>query len=179
MSTIIQRPFPSRVETSEPGLPDEADRVIRCLPQGICSWNYWLNHNGKQDAVIMNCGFRGSGKLIIEGSTLDMKKRGFFQTSWQVQYEGQELMSASRPNILSSQTTVEDPYGEWTLRRISCFQRAMSVSQNELTFATIRPDHCFTRRATIEVLRPEIQYPTLVFCFWLAAHGWMADSQSG
>ena len=155
----------------------EPGTVIHFLPQGICSWNYWLKHAEITWSLELNSAFRRHGKIKFAGDCLEVKRSGIMISSYAGFVAGEEVIGGVS-HLFSSKVTIEDLYGDWTLVRDSMFGRGMSIRRDYGTYALIRPMHWGTRRATIEVLRSELSLWTVAFCFWIAAHRWRMEAQS-
>ena len=142
--------------------------MIRCLPIGICSWNYNLEGDGHQ----VHLGFRSmseQGELIIDGIRHEIVKPSAFSGFWSLMGPEGQVLSASKRGIFTRTFDLQGSQGSFTLQARSAFSRAMVV-QGPLTDFEIVPDHAFTRRASIEGDWQDFRLAA--FAFWLTVITW-------
>lgn len=151
--------------------------TIRCLPQGICSWNYTLETAGRH-ATTELLGLGEQGAVTVDGVRLDVRKQGMFSGRWTMEHEGNEVASAHKSSAFKRSFVLEDPSGRLDLRAESALGRTFLLEQDGRLVAAIRPDHPFTRRTTIEVKSESWDLPTVVFSFWLVLLMWRREAQS-
>jgi hypothetical protein len=151
--------------------------MIRCIPRGICSWNFVLDGAGHQG--ILELGWMGEqGAITVDGIPFDIQKHGMFSGRWTLNHEGQEVASAQKSTAFTRTFEIQDPSGELVLRAESALGRSFRLERSDDVIATVRPDHAFTRRASIEILTKQWDLPTVYFSFWLVALMWRRAAQS-
>lgn len=154
--------------------------MIRCLPAGLCSWNYRLSGDGRQAATTINW-FTEQGTITIAGVAFDVRKHGPLSGRWTLERQGAVVISAEKPSALTRTYELQNAEARWTASAESALGRGFRLERDGTIIATIRPDHLFTRRATIELLADHGDFPAICFAFWLAVLAWRraASSNSG
>lgn len=142
--------------------------MIRCLPQGICSWNYRLEGDGHSGETGLQV-FRNGGELVVDGVWMQISKQGLLPASWELANGAGPIARASKPNPFTRRMEGHGPGGAFVLAAESAFGRTMSLEMPGGR-AVISPDHPFTRRATIT--GDVRDFTTLCFAFWLTAWMW-------
>ena len=151
--------------------------MIRCIPRGICSWNFVLDGAGHQG--ILALGWMGEqGTITVDEIHFDIQKHGVFSGHWTLNHEGQEVASAQKSTAFTRTFEIQDPGGELVLRAKSPLGRSFRLERSNDVIATMFPDHAFTRRATIAILTKQWDLPTLYFSFWLVVLMWRRAAQS-
>jgi hypothetical protein len=112
------------------------------------------------------------GTLIADGAHLEIRKHGVLSGNWTLDGSGREIASAQKSSAFTRAFEIESPMGSLVLRAESAFTRRFVVERSGNVIAIISPDHAFTRRARIETLARDLDFPTLCFSFWLAALTW-------
>ncbi len=161
---------------------NSAPREIRCVPQGICSWNYWLIAEGSaanpEKFSLFHHHF--SGGYITQGNIqLDIHQRGILQGRWELCHGETELITATSDSLFSRSMTLEDDRHQWELVPGSTFSNSYRLQRDGLVYATFAAEHAFTRRARIVTTQPDVDLVLLAFSFWLIAKRWRNQSQSG
>jgi len=142
--------------------------MIRCLPIGICSWNYQLEGDGHWAKVGYDWGERG--EIIVDGTRLWIEKLGIMNSSWWLKSGDRDVAVARKTSIFSRTFEGSGPAGEFRLVAHSGFGRTMLLTMPGTSGAVISPDHAFTRRATIT--GDVSDFTTLCFGFWLTGLMW-------
>jgi hypothetical protein len=93
-------------------------------------------------------------------------------------HEGQDVASAQKSTVFTRTFEIQDPSGELVLRAESPLGRSFRLERSDNVIATMRPDHAFTRRASIEILTKQWDLPTVYFSCWLAVLMWRRAAQS-
>jgi hypothetical protein len=145
--------------------------MIRCLPAGLCSWNYRLSGDGRQAATTINW-FTEQGTITVAGVVFEVRKQGPLSGRWTLERQGAVVISAEKPSALTRTYELQNADAHWTVRAESAMGRGFCVERNGAAIATIRPDHLFTRRATIEILADNGDFPAICFAFWLVVLAW-------
>jgi hypothetical protein len=159
---------------------DAAERkrsMIRCIPSGICSWNFLLDGAGHQGTL--EFGWMGEqGAITVDDIAFEVQKHGVFSGRWTLDHEGKEIGSAQKSTAFTRTFEIQDPSGELVLRAESPLGRSFRLERSDNVIATMRPDHAFTRRASIEILTKQWDLPTVYFSFWLVVLMWRRAAQS-
>jgi hypothetical protein len=145
--------------------------MIRCTPQGLCSWNFFLDGENHHASVEFNW-IGEQGALIADGIAFEVHKHGLFRGHWTLDRNQEIVASAQKANPFTR--TFEIQHGQYCLilQAESPFGRSFCVQRSEEVIATICPVHAFTRRATIETFAPRWDFPTICFAFWLVVLTW-------
>lgn len=153
--------------------------MIRCIPRGLCSWDFLLDGEGHQATLEFNW-LSEQGAVTADGTRLEIRKHGVLSGHWTLEHEGNEVASAQKSNAFSRTFEIQDPSGHLVLRAVSALGRSFHLERSGEVVATVSPDHLFTRRATIEILAEQWDLPTVCFSFWLVVLTWRrAASSSG
>ena len=152
--------------------------MIRCLPKGVCSWDFVLD----QDGLLAEVSFKlWSEKGVIErrGRVLDIHKNGLFSGEWSLLHEGQEVATADKASAFQRRFEIKKGLDEWQLRPESALGRSFLILRSNEAIGRIAPMHPFTRRATIEMYVPEYDADLMTFCFWLVVLTWRRAASGG
>ena len=125
--------------------------MIRCKPNGICSWNFLLDGEGHRSTLEFNL-LGEQGAIEVDGERFDVRKHGTFSGHWTLDHAGSEMASAQKSTAFTRTFDVQDRSGSLLLRAESAFGRSFRVERFGKVIATIFPDHPFTRRAKIEII---------------------------
>jgi len=151
--------------------------VIRCRPDGICSWNFLLDGEGHRSVLEFNW-LGEQGVLTVDGKRFDVRKHGTFSGHWTLDHAGSEMVSAQKSTTFTRTFEVQGPHGALVLRAESAFGRSFRVERSGNVIATIFPDHPLTRRAKIEIFTGKLDFATVSFLFWLVVLTWRRAAQS-
>lgn len=93
--------------------------MIRCIPTGLCSWNYNLQGNGHHANVEINW-LGEQGVITIEGKSCDVRKHGAFSGQWTLELN--ELVTSNLNRIpdkvlLSTRPTATNPFEDRVILR--------------------------------------------------------------
>ena len=151
---------------------------IRCLPRGVCAWHFHLDGR-EHEADVELRGLRDQGRICIDGEHhLEVVRNHFAGRTWTLMESGRPAASAEKLPLRRSFELTGCDGRELHLRPETLFGRTLLVTDGSHTLAVIRPDHAFTRRATIEIGKRELDFPTACFAFWLAAMSWRRRARS-
>lgn len=154
------------------------DAMIRCLPTGICSWNFSLEGAGHH-ADLEFRSFSDQGMLTMDGITFDVNKPSPFSGHWTLDRGGSSIASARKTSALTRTIEIQTASHDLvTLRPESSLGRSFRVERSGVVISRISPDHPFTRRATIESFPEGLDFPTVCFLFWLVALMWRRNAQA-
>ncbi|MHC4953010.1 MAG: hypothetical protein ACYTGZ_03910 [Planctomycetota bacterium] len=151
--------------------------MIRCNPQGLCSYDYFLEGEGHRAEVEYDWTSE-QGVIVADGTRHRVRKHGLFSGRWSLDRNGNEVCSAIKPSAFTRTLEVDTPMGALELVAASAFTRVFRVEGRAGLIATIEPVHAFTRRATIEIRTREFDAATLAFLFWLTALMWRRASSN-
>ncbi len=154
--------------------------MIRCLPKGICSWDFFLEGEGRQASLEIHW-MGEQGSLIADGKLLDVRKHGMFSGHWTLEQGGSILASARKSSAFTRTFEIQDSRETLQLEAESAFRRRFRLQRPEGVIANIVPDHALTRRSNIALLAEDWDFPTIAFAFWLVVLCWRraAASSSG
>ena len=165
---------PSRrvpAQVPERFVDDGDEPVIRCLPQGICSWDFDLTSEGRQATLEVNW-MSEEGAIIADGTQFQVRKHGMFSGRWSLDQNGQAAAVAQKRSAFMRTFDITDAMGACVLRAESAFGRGFRLEREGKVIATVIPDHAFTRRTTIEICDPQWMFSTVSFSFWLVGLIW-------
>ncbi len=154
--------------------------MIRCLPKGLCSWNFDLDGEGHHADLDFNW-LGEQGAISIDGTVFDVCKHGIASGHWTLNQAGEELVTAQKVSAFFRTFELQDRDRTLVLRAEAAFGRSFRIDASNDLIATIVPDHAFTRRATIEIHTQGCEFTTLSFAFWLTVLTWRraAKNNSG
>jgi hypothetical protein len=156
--------------------------MIRCKPKGLCSWDFFLDGEGHHGSVEFNW-LGEQGAIIADGIPFEVCKHGLFFGHWTLDRNREPVASAQKANLFTRTFEIQHNQESLSLCAAFAFGRSFCLQHSERVIATIRPDHAFTRRATIETFAQTEDFPTLCFAFWLVVLTWRraasASSNSG
>ena len=136
--------------------------MIRCIPLGICSWDFRLEGEGhKGQLKFAMTGEQGA--VIVDAVRFDVRKHGVFSGRWTLCYRGDEVVQAQKSSPFTRAFQLETPDGLIQLTPLSPLGRSFRVCRGEEVLATISPDHPATRRACIEIQTDRWDAPVLFF----------------
>ncbi len=160
-------------------LPTElTSPVIRCLPMGVCSWNYRIDGLGRKVEIRFDW-LSETGAILIKGNELRIKKHGMRSGKWTLEMDGNLLAAAKKRDVFTRTVDIADESGSYVLQAVSALGRTFNLTLDEQIYAVLKPDHAMTRRASIEVRSSDVEFTTLVFAFWLVALMWKRAANSG
>ncbi len=148
--------------------------MIRCLPIGICSWDYDIQGEGHH----AHLGFRSmseQGELVIDQVRHEVVKPSAFIGEWCLMGPEGQVFSATKQGIFSRTFDLHGSEGSFNLRALSAFGRTMVVEGSQTDFQIV-PDHAFTRRASIQGDLKDFRL--VAFTFWLTVIMWRRASRS-
>lgn len=151
--------------------------MIRCLPKGICSWNFILEGDGRHATLKLNWGSE-QGAITADGTDYKVRKHGFFSGDWSLDQGPTSVVSGKQPDALIRSFEIQNAQETLLLRAESASSRNFLLERSEEVIAKIIRDHGFTRRANIEPLVQDLDFPTLAFAFFLVAITWRRSAKS-
>jgi hypothetical protein len=151
--------------------------MIRCKPKGMFSWDFSLEGEGHHASLEFNW-FGEQGTIAADGEWFEVRKHGMFSGHWTLNHDRRSVASARKTSAFTRTLEIQDAEGTLLLRAESAFGRSFHVERRGEVIAAIRPDHAFTRRATIVTRRWEWDFPTACFAFWLVVLTWRRAAAS-
>lgn len=151
--------------------------MIRCKPNGICSWDFLLDGDGHHAFLEFNW-LSEQGAITADGVPFEIKKHGMLSGHWTLGHAGKEVAFAQKSTPFTRAFEIQDAGGAFLLRAESPLGRSYRAEQSGDAIATFYPDHPFTRRATIEILAPKWDFATVTFSFWLVVLTWRRAAKS-
>ena len=77
--------------------------MIRCIPKGICSWDFVLDGEGHRSTLEFNWLIE-QGAINADGKKFDVRKHGMFGGHWTLDHAGIALASAQKSNLFTPNT---------------------------------------------------------------------------
>ena len=149
-------------------------KTIRCLPMGLCSWNYRLEGGGVRGSLDYAT-WTEQGTLRTGAESFRVKKHGALSGRWTL--ESSRGTSFIAQKSISRHFEISTALGALVLEAESAFTRRFHLTLDGRVLAKYTPDHAFTRRATIEVAA-EVDDELIAFTFWLVALCWRRANQA-
>jgi hypothetical protein len=151
--------------------------MIRCKPKGICSWDFFLDGEDHHASLEFNW-LAEHGAITADDVPFEVRKHGVFSGRWTLDGDRRPVASAEKSSVFTRTFEIRKRGDALVLRAESALGRSFRLERSGEVIATIRPDHAFTRRATIEVPARRWHFPTICFAFWLAVLTWRRDASS-
>jgi hypothetical protein len=145
--------------------------MLRAIPRSLFSWDFSILDDDVEVAGLDVAWLRERGALNIKGTEYNLYRQGWLSGLFVIEGDGTVLAQADKPNALTRRFEVT--YGNHTLALTaqSPFTRAFGVYDSENQIGGIYPNHCFTRKTTID-LPDDIILPVKAFLFWLVVLMW-------
>jgi hypothetical protein len=146
--------------------------MLRAIPKSWFSWNFSILEDDVEVAGLDVAWMRERGQLtFIGGNEYDFYRQGWLSGLFLLEGDGTVLAQADKPNPFTRRFEVT--FGSQTLTLVaqSPFTRAFDVYDGDRRIGSVYPDHCFTRKTTID-LPVDIPPPVKAFLFWLVALMW-------
>ncbi|MCH9648673.1 MAG: hypothetical protein K0U98_10570 [Deltaproteobacteria bacterium] len=145
--------------------------LIRCIPKHLHSYDLCPQGDGSRADLRFNW-FVERGTIEIDRRVLEIQKHGPLSGHWTLDCDGQEEASAHKSSVLTRSFEIQDSTANVSLRAISPFGRGFCIEESGQEIATIKPDHLFTRRSTIQMAAKPLAFTTVAFAFWLVVLMW-------
>lgn len=152
--------------------------MIRCIPLGICAWNFRLDGEGHRGFLKLTIAGE-QGSVSVDDVQFDVRKHGIFSGRWTLNYQGEEVALAQKSSPLTRTFELQTPDGTLQLFASSPLGRSFQLHRGDALLADIYPDHPATRRARIDLKVGQWDAPIVFFAFWLVALMWHRAAQSG
>jgi len=149
--------------------------MIRCMPKGLCSWDFSLDGEGHHASLEFNW-IGEQGTITADDVQFDVRKHGLFNGHWTLDHGPESVASAQKSPFTRSFEIRRD---EETLLLRAEFPLAYSfrVERSEEVILTIAPDHDFTRRGSIDTLGHKWDFRIVCFAFWLVVLTWRREAR--
>ena len=162
--------------------------MIRCLPRGICSWDYVLQSE-EQNAILTFNWMTETGQISVGNEVFEVAKQGWLSGHWDLmdlpshfpnQGDGQSVLASGiKPSSFTRSYDVTVGSEKYLLQARSSLGRTFELLQGESRLISeMAPDHPFTRRASIKTFDDEIPFVIHAFTFWLVGLMWKRQQQS-
>jgi hypothetical protein len=146
--------------------------MLRAIPRSIFSWGYSIYENEVEAARLTPAWASERGELNVGGTEYSLYRQGWLSGYFVIEGERGLLAQADKPSafVRRFEITTYDHH-ELCLVAQSPMTRAFSVYERDIEIGRIYPDHCFTRKTTIE-LPGDMSLPVQAFLFWLVVLMW-------
>jgi hypothetical protein len=151
--------------------------VLRAIPTGFFSWSFSILENEIEVTELEIAWTRERGSFCYEGRRLELYRQGWLSGLFVLDAGGEIVAQADKVSALSRTFDVLVENQPVQLAALSSFTRAFGVYSGETQIGRIYPNHCLTRRATLE-LPEDMALPAKVFLFWLVALMWRRAANS-
>jgi hypothetical protein len=146
--------------------------MIRCIPRGLCSWNFDLAGSGHSASAEFNW-ISEQGNLTVDGEYHAVRKHGVFSGHWTLDADSTPVANAQKSSVFTRTFELKTSSGTLILRAQSALGRTMLLEGAGFG-GVIAPAHPFTRRASITGDIPDFR--TACFAFWLTVLLWRRDA---
>jgi len=157
--------------------PSVRPTMIRCLPKGICSWDFNLDGEGHHASLEFNW-LGEQGAIIADDVRLEVRKHGALSGHWTLEEGEEPIASAQKTSAFTRTFEIREGEDTLLLQAESALCRRFRLERSGEVMATIAPDHAFTRRATIETPGEKWDFRTVCFAFWLVVLMWRRAARS-
>lgn len=151
--------------------------MLRAYPSSIFSWNFSIVEGGTEVAELKTAWMSERGTLTIRGTEYDVYRQGWLHGAFVIAANGTFLAQAEKPSPFLRQFNVDCGHHQLRLTARSPFTRAFGIYNGDSEIGSIYPDHCFTRKATIN-LPNKIILPVQGFLFWLVLLMWRRSANN-
>jgi len=151
--------------------------MIRCIPKGLCSWDFSLDGEGHQASLEFNW-IGEQGAITLDDVLYDVRKHGVLSGHWTLDCGRESVASAQKSSAFTRTFEIRCAEDALLLRAASALGRSFRVERSEEVVVTIAPDHAFTRRASIETLGQKCDFRIVCFAFWLVVLMWRRAASS-
>ena len=117
--------------------------------------------------------------ILIDESYFTIKKHGVGSGTWSMETDAQVVFSGVKTSIFKRWFEIEGNGRKFGLGAVSAFGRSFYLEEDGEVVAMITPKHAFSRKAEIEVLDSSVEFPVVVFSFWLAILTWRRRRKNG
>jgi hypothetical protein len=151
--------------------------MLRAIPRSFLSWNFLLLDDDVEAGSLEVAWMRERARLDIDGVEYNLYRQGWLSGLFVLERGGAVLAQAEKPNPFTRRFEVTCAHHTLCLVAQSPFARAFDLYDHERQIGGIYTDHCFTRKATID-LPADMILPVKAFVFWLAVLMWRRAAQS-
>lgn len=153
--------------------------MIRCLPRGICSWDYILQFEGwESDAELKYKWASEIGEIRLGDEIFPIVKHGWMSGHWDLaDAAGEVLASGIKPTALIRSFDLSVGGETYLLQARSSLGRTFELLDRDQVLVEMVPDHAFTRRATMQSIEGDLPPIILAFSFWLVGLMWKRQQQ--
>lgn len=145
--------------------------VLRAIPTGFFSWGFSILEEDSEVTELDMAWFGERGRFSYEGQRYELYRQGWLNGPFVLDAGGTIVAEANKFTPFSRTFDADIGNRPVQLAAISPFTRAFGVYSGDSQIGSICPDHCFTRKATVE-LPEDLALPVKVFLFWLVALMW-------
>ena len=148
----------------------------RCLPIGLCSWDFRIIRDQTVVAWTRHDWMTEQGSIEIDARRLTVVKHGVMSGEWSIDAGGEPIATALKPSPFTRLFELTASGISYELAALA-MSRRFDLKQDGMTVASIAPDHPFTRRSSI---RADESSPIelTAFAFWLAVLCWKRAARS-
>jgi hypothetical protein len=145
---------------------------LRVIPRSLFSWSFSLREGDVEVADLAMALMRERGKLVLtNGSEYNLYRQGWLSGPFLLEGDGAIIAQAEKPNPFTRRFEATIGRRRLCLAAQSPLTRAFGVYDDDIPIGGVWPDHCFTRRTTID-LPDDMPLPVKSFLFWLAVLMW-------
>lgn len=140
--------------------------IYTATPTAWYSFNFHLT-GGEHRAILGFNWFGEQGTVIVDDVECQIRKQGILNPEWRLEVDGQAICVARKTGIFTSTFEIESPRGNLIFKRASMFGWKFSLESAEGLLASIDRAGVFTRKLTLNVFDPELEFPIIALVCWL------------
>ena len=144
---------------------------IEAEPKHMFSWGFVLSANQQYLTTIDMEWLVEGGHFEWEHNTYQLGKEGIWSGNFFLRANTEIIARALKPNPFTRRFTLNFENRELILAAESPLTRCFCLFENDKEIGSIRPNHPFTRRTSID-FPDDLSVPVQVFIFWLAVLMW-------
>jgi len=151
--------------------------LLKLVPKSWLSWNFSVLEESHSVADIDISWWREKGVLTVEGTSYEVYREGLMSSDFILESTGSVLARAQKLSAFRRCFLIEHAGKRYTLCAESAFRRIFVLLLDDKAVGSIRPEGCFTRRATAD-LPQDMLLPIKIFTVWLAVILWKRESDA-
>jgi hypothetical protein len=151
--------------------------MILGSPYNLFSWNYLLKGEGhlaywEKRWTSEQC------SILIDDVLFEVEKHGVTSGYWTLQLGEMVYASAQKQSVWRRSFEIESPMGHLQLVSNGILRHSFTLGRDGEAIATIYPRNIFTRKAEVDILVDEYDFPTMTLVFWLVILTWRRQRRS-
>jgi len=158
-------------------LRNEGMPHIQAKPRHLLSWCFELFADRAFPTTLELSWVRERGGFLWDGLSYRMGREAWLSGDFFLMNGDVAVAKADKSSAFFRRFVVSAGDREMILAAESPFTRCFRLTENGRTIGSIRPNHPFTRKCTID-LPDDLEMPVRVFIFWLVVLMWRRAANS-